>query len=116
MSGFASNAHRLTPAQARELASEGKIMLLDVREPKELAASGKAKGAVHVPLSLIAMKADPRSPDYDSRFRPTLPIAVYCAAGARAGSAAQVLTQLGYQAQNIGGFADWCACGGAVEA
>ena len=109
------SAPALTPAQARDLAASGKLMLLDVREAKEIAASGKARDAVHIPLSLIPMKADPRSPDHDSRFRPTLPIAVYCAAGARAGSAVQTLTALGYQAQNIGGFADWCACGGAVE-
>lgn len=115
MFGFSKQAPRLTPAEARDLAAAGKIMLLDVREAKEIAASGKAKGAVHVPLSLVAMKADPKGPAFDASFKTDLPIAVYCAAGARAGSAVQTLKALGYDAQNIGGFGDWCACGGAVE-
>lgn len=107
---------RLTATEAQALADKGELLLLDVREAAELQASGKAKGALHVPLALLAMKADPRSPDFDARFAPIKPVAVYCAAGGRAGMAAQTLERLGYQAQNLGGFADWCASGGAVEA
>jgi molecular chaperone IbpA len=39
-----------------------------VREKAELHASGTAKGALHIPVSLIAMKADPKGPDFDKRF------------------------------------------------
>ena len=68
-----------------------------------------------IPLATLVMKANPQGPDFDARLGQGKPIAVYCAAGARAGAATQTLTALGYDAQNIGGFADWCACGGAVE-
>lgn len=106
----------LTLAEARDLAASGRLTLLDVRELAEVKASGMAKGAVHIPLSLVPLKADQRAPDRHPQLDPAKPVAVYCAAGARAGRAAQVLSSLGYTAHNIGGFGDWCAAGGEVEA
>lgn len=105
----------LTPAQARDLAASGKITLLDVRELAEVQASGLAKGAVHIPLALVPLRVDRQAPDHDPRLDPAKPVAVYCAAGGRAGRAADLLASLGYAAHNIGGFADWCAAGGEVE-
>ncbi len=105
----------LTPAEARELADAGQITLLDVRELAEVQASGLAKGAVHIPLAMIPLRANRQAPDHDPLLDPAKPVAIYCAAGARAGRAADLLTQLGYTAHNIGGFADWCAAGGEVE-
>ncbi|MCZ8151477.1 MAG: rhodanese-like domain-containing protein [Rhodobacteraceae bacterium] len=100
--------------QAIDLAKQGKVTLLDVREMGEVSASGTAKGAVHIPLGLLPLKADPRSPDYDTRLAGK-PVAVFCAAGARAGRAVALLEQFGHDAVNIGGFADWCGCGGEVQ-
>lgn len=103
----------LTAAQCIDLAAKGEITLLDVREVGEVQASGMAQGAVHIPLGLLPLKADPKAPDFDSRLSGK-PVAVYCAAGARAGRAVQFLQSVGIEAQNIGGFGDWCACGGPV--
>lgn len=100
--------------EAIELARQGRLTLLDVREAGEVAASGTAKGAVHIPLGLLPLKADPRSPDYDRRLAGK-PVAVFCAAGARAGRAVALLEQFGHEAVNIGGFGDWCGCGGEVQ-
>ncbi len=83
---------------------KGEILLIDVRERAELAASGTAQHAIHIPVGLIAMKADPKSPDFDKRFRADNPVAVFCASGGRSGMAAQTLQRLGYQAMNLGGF------------
>ncbi len=94
-------------------AARGEILLLDVRERAELLASGTAKGALHIPLALLPLRADPKAPDFEKAFT-TKPIAVFCAAGARAGQAAQLLSSLGHQAWNIGGFAQWAAAGGPV--
>lgn len=100
--------------QAIEMATKGQIVLLDVRETGELASSGTAKGAVHIPLGLLPLKADPKAPDFDKRLAGK-PVAVFCAAGARAGRAVSLLQQFGHEAVNIGGFGDWCACGGPVQ-
>lgn len=103
-----------TLPQAIDLAAQGRITLLDVREAGELASSGTAKGAVHIPLGLLPLKADPKAPDYDRRLAGK-PVAVFCAAGARAGRAVGLLQHFGHEAVNIGGFADWCASGGPVQ-
>lgn len=103
-----------TVPQAIDLAAQGRITLLDVREAGEVAASGTARGAVHIPLGLLAQKADPKAPDYDARLAGR-PVAVFCAAGARAGRAVDLLRQFGHDAVNIGGFADWTANGGPVQ-
>jgi len=104
---------KLTMAEVAAQVAAGQMLLVDVREKAELHASGTAKGAIHVPVSLIAMKANPQSPDFDKRFEGKA-IAVFCASGGRSGMAAQALQKLGYSAQNLGGFANWVQGGGAV--
>jgi rhodanese-related sulfurtransferase len=91
----------------------GEVLLIDVRERAELQASGTAKGSIHIPVSLIAMKADPKGPDFDKRFKGKT-LAVFCASGARSGMAMQALQRLGYEAINLGGFGAWVQAGGPV--
>ncbi len=93
--------------------ASGDIVLVDVREKAELLASGTAKGAIHIPVSLIAMKADPKGPDFDKRFKDKT-VAVFCASGGRSGMAVQALQRLGYPAVNLGGFGAWVQAGGPV--
>ncbi len=94
--------------------SEGRMALIDVREETELRATGKAKGAHHIPLALVSLRANPAAPDCP--LPAGLPIAVYCASGGRSGMAVRALQALGYdQVHNVGGFADWHAAGGQVE-
>jgi rhodanese-related sulfurtransferase len=110
-----SSPAALTVAEAVALAAKNEVTLLDVREVAEIKASGTAKGAIHIPLSLVPMKADPSAPDHDARLTVDRPVAVYCASGGRSGMAVQVLRRLGYDAHNIGGFGDWCTAGGTVQ-
>lgn len=104
---------KLSVQDAMAKVAAGEMLLVDVRERGELQASGTAKGAIHIPLSLIAMKADPKGPDFDKRFAGK-PVAVFCASGARSGMAAQALQKLGYDAVNLGGFGAWVQAGGPV--
>lgn len=99
---------KLTATDAIAHAALGSITLLDVREASEIAASGKAAGALHIPLSLVFLQAAEKLPK-------GVPVAVYCAVGGRAGLATQALVKLGYDAHNIGGFGDWAAAGGPVS-
>lgn len=104
----------LSPATSIAMAAAGEITLLDVREVGEVQASGLAQGAIHIPLGLLPLKGDPKAPDFDTRLTGK-PVAVYCAAGARAGRAVQFLQAQGIDAHNIGGFGDWVAAGGPVQ-
>lgn len=106
----------LTAQSAIALAAAGKITLLDVRETAEVQASGKARGAHHIPLGLLPLKADPKAPDLDPALKTGNPIAIYCAAGGRAGRAVDLLHGLGYtDVHNIGGMQAWIDAGGPVE-
>jgi rhodanese-related sulfurtransferase len=94
-------------------AAAGKLVLIDVRELAEARASGVADGARVIPLSLVPLKADPRQPGCE--VPQGLPVAVYCASGARSASAAQVLKKLGYdEVTNLGGLRDVAAAGAKV--
>jgi rhodanese-related sulfurtransferase len=106
---------RLTVADAVAGAKTGAVTVIDVRESGEIAASGKAQGALHIPLALIPIKADPKAPDCAKGLDLGKPVAVYCASGMRSGSAVQALKKLGYDAHNIGSIRDWAAAGGAVS-
>ena len=101
-------------AEISAAVDRGEILLVDVREPAELRASGKARGAVNIPLGVLALKADPKAPD--AMLKPGKPVVLYCASGGRSGMGAQVLQRLGYApVWNIGGLGDWHAGGGQVE-
>lgn len=109
-----ASAKRLSAADAVAKHAAGEITVLDVREANEIAASGTAQGGVHIPLSMVPLKANPQTPDHDKRLDPSKPVAVFCAVGGRAGMATQALQKLGYEAHNIGGFGDWTSAGGPV--
>lgn len=109
-------AGSMTAAEAVAAADEGRIVLLDVREVNEVAQTGKAKGALHIPLGLIAMRADPRSPEFVRELKADKPVVVYCAVGGRAGRAADALRSFGFpEVYNIGGLKDWVAAGGPLD-
>ncbi len=110
-----SAAPALDPAAISAQVAQGALTLVDIRDPSEVAASGKAAGALAIPLSTLRMKADPSSPDHDSRLSPDRPLALYCASGARASMAKGMLAQLGYRdVTNLGGLGDWARAGGTV--
>lgn len=117
MFSFLKTAARPAPPSVAEIAAgvaAGQMIVVDVRETGEIRASGKARGALAIPLGVLALKADPAAPD--AMLRPGKPVALYCASGGRSGMAAQMLERMGYgPVWNIGGFGDWVAGGGQVD-
>ncbi|MBE2277663.1 MAG: sulfurtransferase [Rhodobacteraceae bacterium] len=90
------------------------MYLVDVRERGELLQTGTARGARHIPLSQIGLRADPQAAD--AAIRPGMPVVVFCASGGRSGAAARRLRRMGYApVWNLGGFGDWVRAGGQVE-
>ena len=111
-----ARVERINPKDAIAKLAAGEVTVIDVRDAMELRASGKAKGALHVPLMALKMKCDPSSPECLPELSVGKPIVVYCASGARSQGAGQMLVQMGYQhVYNLGGLYDWHAAGGAVE-
>jgi rhodanese-related sulfurtransferase len=106
----------VTPAEAANLVEHADALIVDVRDGTEVAASGKAKGALAVPRGSLESRADPESPNHNPAFRKDRPIILYCAGGGRAALAGKTLHDMGFSnVRNLGGFRDWVAGGGAVE-
>lgn len=111
----APRVERIAPADAVALVAAGTAVLLDVREDEEIAQTGLADGALHVPLAAVMQVCPPDSPDHPDQMALDRPVVVYCAAGGRAGHAGEALVAMGYtRVYNLGGLTDWRAGGGKV--
>ncbi len=102
-------------AVERELA-DGAV-LVDLREPEELAASGRIPGAMHVPRGMLEFRADPTSPYHAEPLDPGKRVILHCASGGRSALAAVTLQDMGYTrvAHLDGGFGGWKDAGKSVE-
>ena len=76
---------RISPEEAKGLVGRSDVLFLDVREPAEVAASGKVPGAVAIPRGLVEFRADPASALHDKAFDPAKTVVAYCASGGRSG-------------------------------
>ncbi len=107
---------RISPHDAQALIEKGDVLVVDVRDPPELQASGKVAGAVNVSRGMLEFRADPTSPYHDPRFDKAKTMILYCASGGRSALAGKLLKDMGYEKVfNLGGFKDWAAAGGKVE-
>jgi rhodanese-related sulfurtransferase len=107
---------RISPQEAKALVGRSDVLFLDVREPPEVAASGKVPGAVAVPRGLVEFRADPASPMHDAAFDRGKTIVAYCASGGRSALVGKTLREMGYEkVRNLGGFKGWVDAGGEVE-
>ncbi|MCC0078937.1 MAG: sulfurtransferase [Rhodobacter sp.] len=107
------------PAEAVKAVAEKRALVIDVREEDEVRHSGKAKGALNLPLSRLHMTADPRSGHFDKALakahKDGSAIYLYCASGARSGRAAGILRQHGFEnVQNLGNLNTWAQGGGQI--
>lgn len=107
---------RIDAEDAKALIDDGEAVVVDVREPAELMATGKVPGSINIPLAEFLARADPASPDHDPALQPEKTIIVYCASGKRSQFAGNKLLELGYRKVfNLGGLKDWELAGLPVD-
>ena len=107
---------RISTDEAKGLLGRPDVLFLDVREPPEVAASGKVRGAVAVPRGLVEFRADPASPMHDAAFYRAKTVVTYCASGGRSALVGKTLKDMGYaNVRNLGGFKGWLDAGGEIE-
>ena len=107
---------RIGAEEAKGLVGRPDVLFLDVREPNEVAASGKVPGAVAIPRGLVEFRADPASPLHDASFDRAKTVVAYCASGGRSALVLKTLKEMGYDnVRNLGGFKAWLDAGGEVE-
>jgi rhodanese-related sulfurtransferase len=107
---------RIGAEEAKALVGQPDVVFLDVREPNEVAASGKVPGALAIPRGLVEFRADPTSPMHDANFDRAKTIVAYCASGGRSALVLKTLHDMGNEnVRNLGGFKSWLDAGGQVE-
>ena len=105
----------IAPSEAQALIAKGGVLVVDVRDPHEVAASGRIAGAINVSRGMIEFRADPDSPYHDAAFAKDRTIVLYCASGGRSALSGKALKDLGFaDVRNLGAFKDWVAAGGAT--
>ncbi len=104
-------------ADALKLKDDPNVMLVDLRDVRELARDGRIPGALHAPRGMLEFWVDPESPYYKPVFGSGKKFVFFCAGGLRSALAAQAVQQMGLEpvCHIEGGFRAWKDAGGPVE-
>ena len=103
---------------AIKLAGRTDVVLVDIRDIRELQREGKVPGAFHCPRGLLEFWIDPESPYHKPAFAQDKRFVFFCAGGLRSALAAQIAQRMGLKpvAHIQGGFGAWKKVGGPVLA
>jgi rhodanese-related sulfurtransferase len=93
------------------------VVLVDLRDVRELQREGRVPGAFHCPRGMLEFWLDPESNYHKPIFAADKRFVFFCAAGQRSALATQSAQHMGLKpvAHIAGGFAAWKAAGGPVE-
>lgn len=107
LAGFAHGEEilKLTPVEAAAKVTEGKAVLVDVREPDEWAETGVAGPAILLSKSDFEKDASSWKTMLEDNSNKT--VILYCRSGNRAGIVAEVLAKRGFDVANAGSFEAW---------
>ena len=108
--------YTVAEVQAR-LDTDARLQLVDIRDIRELDASGTAVGALHAPRGMLEFWVDPESPYHKPVFADeSKEYVLYCGAGWRSALAAKALQDMGMTnvAHIDGGYTDWVKAGAPV--
>ena len=107
----------LSPAEVNEQREQPGVLLVDLRDVRELRREGKIPGAAHVPRGMLEFWIDPECPYYKRFFDDAEKIIFYCNKGWRSALATQTVQQMGLDnvCHMSGGFEQWVDDIGQIE-
>ena len=114
----ANAAIETVPAkEAVTLHGRDDVVLVDLRDPRELEREGRIPGAFHCPRGMLEFWIDPESPYHKPVFGEDKRFVFFCAGGMRSALAAATAKEMGLKpvAHIEGGFGAWREAGGPVE-
>ncbi len=108
----------IEPKDAVKLHGDPGVVLVDIRDPRELEREGKIPGAFHATRGMLEFWIDPASPYYKPIFGEDKKFVFFCAGAMRSALAAKTAQDMGLKpvAHILGGFKGWKEAGGPVEA
>lgn len=106
----------LQATEVAKLAGRDDVVLVDLRDPRELEREGKVTGAFHCPRGMLEFWIDPESPYHKPIFAEDKKFVFFCAGGLRSALAAKTAQDMGLKpvAHVLGGFAAIRDAGGPV--
>lgn len=107
----------LSPAEVDTRINKERVLLVDLRDVRELKREGKIPEAVHVPRGMLEFWIDPESPYYQKYFDNVQEIIFYCNLGWRSALAAETVQEMGFEkvSHMSGGFDRWITDIGRIE-
>lgn len=107
----------VTAADAIAMLGREDVVIVDIRDPRELQKEGRIPGSFHAPRGMLEFWVDPESPYHRPIFAEDKTFIIHCAGGWRSMLATQVLQRMGLKPvmNLIGGFGAWKEAGGPVE-
>ncbi len=93
------------------------VMLIDLRDIRELQREGRIPGSLHIPRGMLEFWVDPESPYYKPAFDNATEVVLYCNKGWRSALAAKALQAMGMNPVSHldGGMTQWVSDGGEIE-
>lgn len=103
--------------EAIALAGRDEVVIVDLRDIRELQREGRIPGSFHCPRGMLEFWIDPDSPYFKPVFGEAKRFLFHCASGWRSALAAQTAQRMGLRpvAHIKGGFSAWKQAGGPVE-
>lgn len=102
--------------EAAGMQDDPAVVMVDIRDPRELDRDGMIPGAFHAPRGMLEFWIDPESPYHKPRFSEGKTYVFYCASGWRSLLAARLAQEMALDARSLrGGFGEWSASGMRVD-
>lgn len=107
----------LSPEQVLSLSRRDDVIIVDIRDIRELHREGRIPGSIHCPRGMLEFWVDPESPYFKPIFGEDKRFIFHCASGWRSALATQAMQNMGLKpvAHICGGFKAWKEAGGPVE-
>jgi rhodanese-related sulfurtransferase len=107
----------LDVAEVRSMLGREDVVLVDIRDPRELEREGRMPGAFHCTRGMLEFWIDPESPYAKPVFQEDKTFVFFCAGGWRSALAAKTAKDMGLKpvAHMRGGFGAWKQAGAPVE-
>ncbi len=111
------NIEEISAEDAKALLDDDGVVIVDIRDVRELQREGKIPGSFHCPRGMLEFWIDPSSPYHKEVFAQDKKFVFHCASGRRSALATQIAQEMGLKpvAHIDSGFSGWKDAGGAVE-
>ena len=103
--------------EALALVRDDGVVIVDIRDVRELQRDGKIPGSFHCPRGMLEFWIDPASPYHKEIFSKNKKFVFHCASGWRSALATEGAQRMGLKpvAHIDSGFSGWKKAGGPVE-